>query len=319
MNHLTQECTPAIDVGALFCPSPGPCVQTDRAIAHALETQGGFVACGAWPGIDRQASRLCTFFRMANDSKESCAVSRFRPENRNIYRGYYPMTENESWSRREFFDVGPEPPMTSPDVPGAESFREPNIWPGDEPWPGWRNATLAMLNDLRDVGMTLLAAVSRGLGLDEDAMVSQARGRNGTLRLLHGDVSGAAEGPHVITNCHVDTGILSIIWQDSIGGLQMQGSDGSWRDVPVVADGLSVHCGDLMEVPSNRRLRATPHQVLGRQDADRCSMGIFIEPDFETVVTPPSGEPVSYARHLVNQFPDRFQQPEIEVTPGAAR
>ena len=160
-----------------------------------------------------------------------------------------------------------------------------------------------MLNDLRDVGVILLAAVSRGLGLDEDVMVSPARGRNATLRLLHGDVTGTGEGPHVITNCHVDTGVLSIIWQDSIGGLQMQGPDDRWRDVPVVADGLSVHCGDLMEVPSNRRLKATPHQVLGGQDADRCSMGIFIEPDFETVrrttirrageLRPSSRQPVS--------------------------
>ena len=317
MNRLRQECTPVIDVSPLFGPSPPTHDErTDRAIAHALETCGSFVASGAWPGIDRQASRLCAFFRMANPSKETCATSRFRPENRNIYRGYYPVTENDSWSRRESFDVGPEPPMTSPDVPGAESFREPNIWPGDEPWRGWREATLAMLDDLRDAGMILLAAVSRGLGLDEDVMVSPARGRNATLRLLHGDVTGSGEGRHVITNCHVDTGVLSIIWQDSIGGLQMQGPDGRWRDVPVVADGLSVHCADLMEVPSNRRLRATPHQVLGGEGADRCSMGIFIEPDFESVIAPPSGEPVSYARHLVNQFPDRFQQPEAQDTPS---
>ncbi len=302
MNRLTPECTSVIDVAALDG-------RTDRAIAHALETHGSFVARGASPGIDHQASRICDFFRMANEAKESCAVSRFRPGNPNIYRGYYPMTQNESWARRETLDVGPEPPMTSPDVPGAESFREPNNWPEDEPWRGWREATLAMLGDLRDVGVTLLAAASRGLGLDEDVMVAPARGRNATLRLLHGNVQGTGEGPAVITDCHVDTGVLSIIWQDSIGGLQMQGPDGMWRDVPVVADGLSVHCGDLMEAPSQHCLRATPHQVLGGQEADRCSMGIFVEPDFDTLVAPPSGEPVSYARHLVNQFPDRFRQP----------
>ena len=310
MNRPTQETTPVIDVSTLFGPSSGPSDGTDRAIARALEIQGSFVARGARPGIDRDAARICAFFQMAADTKEACAVNRFRPENPNIYRGYYPVTHNESWSRRETYDVGPEPPMTSPDVPGAESFREPNIWPESEPWQGWRQATLAMLNDLRHVGVVLLAAASRGLGLDEEVMVSPARGRNATLRLLHGDIIGAVEGPAVITTCHVDTGVLSIIWQDSAGGLQMQGQDGTWRDVPVVADGLSVHCADLMEVPSNRRLRATPHQVLGGEGANRCSMGLFIEPDFETVIAPPSGEPVSYARHLVNEFPDRFEQPE---------
>ena len=305
-----QSHTSIIDVSALFGHSPRPGTGTDRAIARALEAHGSFVARGAWPGIDREAAALCAFFRMATDAKDSCAVNRFRGTNPNIYRGYYPMTQHGLWSTRELFDVGPEPPMTSPDVPGAQAFREANVWPADEPWPGWRKATVAMLSDLRAVGVILLAAVSRGLGLDEDVMVTPARGRNATLRLLHGNVTATSGHHHVITTSHVDTGVLSIIWQDSGGGLQMHGPDGVWRDVPVVTDGLSVHCGDLMAVPSNHRLRATPHQVLGGQGADRYSMGLFIEPDFETTVAPPSGKSLSYARHLVNQFPARFQKAE---------
>ena len=43
---------------------------------------------------------------------------------------------------------------------------------------------------------------------------------------------------------------------------------------------------------------------------DRCSVGFFLEPDFGTaVVAPAGGPPVSYARHLVNEFPDRFEAP----------
>ena len=51
------------------------------------------------------------------------------------------------------------------------------------------------------------------------------------------------------------------------------------------------------------------HRVLG-DGGDRCSAGLFVEPDFETqVVAPSDPAPVSYARHLVNEFPGRFEAP----------
>ena len=313
---MTHGCgtgfTEVIDVAPLFDGAGGPSDETDRAIARSLERHGNFVAAGAWPGIDREAARLFEFFTLDDDAKTSCATCRSRSGNPNIYRGFYPAQDGESWSRREIFDIGPEPPMTSPELPGAESFREPNAWPDREPCEGWRDALTAMLEGQRETALALLASLFRGLGLDEAALLAPARGRNATLRLLH--YASDAESPDhdepvVITGCHVDTGILSMIWQDSAGGLQMQGPDGTWRDTPIVADGLSVHCADLLETPSAGRLKATPHRVLGAGDTRRRSMGFFLEPDFETLVAPPSGDEVTYARHLVNEFPDRFRRP----------
>ena len=90
----------------------------------------------------------------------------------------------------------------------------------------------------------------------------------------------------------------------------MEGRDDTWREVPQAPDGLSVHCGDLLEALTGGRLRGTLHRVVGRGE-ERCSVGFFLEPDFETeVVAPAGGAPVSYARHLVNQFPDRFEAPK---------
>lgn len=189
------------------------------------------------------------------------------------------------------------------------SFVAVGAWPDAEPWDGWRDAMMAMLMSQRGIAMTFLAAVSRGLDLEEDALLVPARGRNATLRLLHSTTEGASAVDTVITDSHVDTGILSMIWQDRIGGLQMQGPDGTWRDTPVVTDGLSVHCGDLVKTPSGDRIRGTPHRVMGTDDTERCSLGFFLEPAFETRVVPPSGVAVSYARHLVNEFPDRFKRP----------
>ncbi len=301
--------TDVIDVTALFGTTRRPCEETDRAIVDALERHGSFVAAGAWPGLDRRADELFAFFALTERAKASSATCTHHPANPNIYRGYYPAADGEAWSKREIFDIGPEPPMTAPDLPGAEAFRESNAWPDTEPWVGWRDAMMIMLTSQRGIAMTFLAAVSRGLGLEEDALFVPAQGRNATLRLLHSAVEGACAEDAVITGCHVDTGILSMIWQDRIGGLQMQGPDGTWRDTPIVTDGLSVHCGDLVKTPSGGRIRGTPHRVMGTDDTERCSIGFFLEPDFETRVVPPSGVSVGYARHLVNEFPDRFKRP----------
>ncbi len=306
-GHAGED-TVTIDVAPLFDPGRGSREETDRAIVAALERHGSFVATGASPDLDRRADALFSFFAMADDVKASCATCQSRPGSPNIYRGFYPMPQGDAWTRRETFDIGPEPPMSSPGLPGAESFREANAWPGSEPWDGWRDAMESMLTGLRGVAMAILGSVSRGLGLPDALLLRPASGRNGTLRLLHSAVGRIADGDNVITTRHVDTGILSMIWHDRTG-LQMQGPDGTWRDVPTVADGLSVHCGDLLETPSGGRLKATPHRVLGTGDTERCSMGYFLEPDFETLVAPPSGDPVTYARHLVNEFPDRFRRP----------
>ena len=89
----------------------------------------------------------------------------------------------------------------------------------------------------------------------------------------------------------------------------MRGPDGRWREVPPAPDGLSVHCGDLVKALTGGRLEGTLHRAAGH-GGDRCSVGFFLEPDFGTaVVAPDGGPPVSYAQHLVNEFPGRFEAP----------
>ncbi len=313
-----------IDVAPL---SSGSAPATERAIAEALEAHGGFVATGfeGSEGFSDRVAELLAFFRMAEADKLVCGTCKHVPRNSNVYRGYYPLPKKSHWTHNEIFDIGPEPAMTSPDVPGAESFREANVWPLVEPVPGWRARMLAMLAFQRDFALRLMAAIASGLDLDEETLVGPARGRNATLRLLHyapappefvfqghdeNEPEAIGDGRRLIASSHVDTGLLSFLWQDATGGLQMEGPDGVWREVPQAPEGLSVHCGDLVKVLTGGRLQGTVHRVVGHGE-DRCSVGFFLEPDFETrVVAPTGGAPVSYARHLVNQFPQRFEAPK---------
>ena len=90
----------------------------------------------------------------------------------------------------------------------------------------------------------------------------------------------------------------------------MEGADGTWKEVYPRAGTLSVHCGTLLTHLSGHRLVGPPHRVLS-DGTSRTSLGHFLEPDFETAICAPGSlSPVSYAQHLVDQFPDRFTAPE---------
>ena len=150
------EPTRAIDVAALF---DGGDAATDRALAEALERHGGAVVAGfAGSGdLDGRMDRALAFFRMEEEAKLACAVRSYAPDRVNLYRGYYPRWENPGSAGNEIFDIGPEPPMASPDVPGAGALREANAWPDRDPVPGWRDAMLDLQRFLRDLAVTLRA------------------------------------------------------------------------------------------------------------------------------------------------------------------
>jgi isopenicillin N synthase-like dioxygenase len=167
----------------------------------------------------------------------------------------------------------------------------------------------------------MVPAALRGLGKPEGAAAHLVAGRNGVLRLLHypvipdwfeltdHDPETDAAGRHLITRDHIDTGVLSVLWQDDQGGLQMQGRDGAWREVPKLPGVLSVHCGDLLEPIAGKDLAGTHHRVMGG-GAERCSIGYFGEPDFTTIIeTPDETGRKSYGRYLTDQFPNRFLEP----------
>ena len=315
------EPTRTIDISAI-CANRAS--SADRDIAEALIEHGAFTATGFTQpaNIGERMRQLLRFFSMPEEHKLACATCKHVPHNRNNYRGFYPLPEQQKWSHNETFDIGPEPALRSPDVPGADSFREPNVWPQMEPIPKWGQLTLAMAAFERGLSLSLMAALARGLGLEENTLLAPSLGQNLTLRLLHyapapagfrftgydeSENEDIGDGRRLLARSHVDTGLLALLWQNTVG-LQMYGSDGVWREVPDVEDALSVHCGNLLEPLTGAQLQGTLHRVVGL-GTDRCAVGFWLEPDFETeIVEPGTSTRVSYAQHLVNEFPERFER-----------
>ena len=299
----------------------------DARICEVLSTHGSFVATGfeGGNGNDAAAHRVLDFFCLPEGEKTTIATCRARPENTNVYRGYYPLLDKQGFAYNETLDVGPAVPGAVPDIAGADGFREHTPWPAREPHAGWKQETQKYFATVHGLAIAVLSAIARHTGRDPETFVAACRNGNGTLRLLHyfetpddympkeknTPTDYADElGRRIRTQRHIDTGVMSILWQDDNGGLQMQGRDGTWREVPAVADGLSVHCGDLLKAMSGGLIEATPHRVAGGGQ-ERLSLGLFVEPDFDAMVLPPdSTTPVTYAGHLINEFPGRFERPK---------
>ena len=329
---ITFQTIEEIDISSLFKPTDLHSSEVDALIANALASDGAFVATGL-PGsnrLDEEMSNLMRFFDLSLEMKLRCATKSYEPANPNNYRGYYPLPETPDWAYKEGFDIGPEPALSCPDISGALSFRESNVWPNEADLPEWRSEMLDQLQQLRTLETLLMAAIARGLDLAPEPFLIASYGRNATLRLLsrptlpkkfrfavldEGDdgqkkalksQEPIEDSRRIITGRHVDENLLSVLWQSSAGGLQMEGADGTWKEVYPRAGTLSVHCGTLLAHLSGHQLVGTPHRVLS-DGTNRTSMGHFLEPDFETNISAPGSlSPVSYAQHLVDLFPGRF-------------
>ncbi len=318
MTDQKADCISIIDISSLEHGDHYQVRPVDNEIARAMTLHGSFVAVGVTEisAFDRQMKRLMQVFDLDDQTKLKSATCRFVKDNQNIYRGYYPRMTWED-ATKEMFDIGPEPPMSVPDNKAARSFSEPNTWPESTPYDGWRNEMQSTMQSLRSSGVKILASLARGLGIDVDTMLEPCIGRNATFRLIHYDLpktemhpdvglSGQSGKLNILVSEHVDIGLLSLLWQDQTGGLQMQGPDSQWRQTPVTVNGLSVHASDLLSSLTNNQVRGTPHRVLSGT-SERYSAGLFVEPEFTRVITTPAGQDMTYSAHLSGEFPGRFE------------
>ena len=84
---------------------------------------------------------------------------------------------------------------------------------------------------------------------------------------------------------HSDAGALTILWQDDVGGLQVQVGE-RWVEVTPIHGALVVNVGDMLRIWSNDRYRAAVHRVRPVTDRPRYSLPFFFNPAYEANVLP---------------------------------
>jgi isopenicillin N synthase-like dioxygenase len=160
---------------------------------------------------------------------------------------------------------------------------------GEERWPdsAFRDAVSAFYREAMGAAQRLQRLLAQALGVADDFFVTCHGGENITLRLLHYPATSVdrVAREQMGAGAHTDYGMLTLLWQDAVGGLQVQAADGTWHDVPHRPGAVVINAGDLLERWSNGRYRSTVHRVLPREPGqERFSVALFIDPDSATRV-----------------------------------
>lgn len=180
---------------------------------------------------------------------------------------------------KEFWHVGRDLPPGHP----YGSCMPDNLWP--ETPEGFSPAVRALYAAMDALGVRILRAVARSLGLAEAFFDDKVALGNSVLRLLHyPPVEG--EGPHVRAGAHEDINVITLLLGAEEVGLEILDRDGHWLAVNPPPGAVVVNIGDMLQRLTNHVLPSTTHRVVNpapdRRAASRYSMPFFLhfEPDY---------------------------------------
>lgn len=269
---------PVIDISGLSSSSPEARAQVGEALRRTCLDKGFFYCAGhGIPQglIDAAFAEVKAFF--SRPEAEKLAVDK---ANSFCNRGYerlrgQTLEAGAPPDLKEGYYIGPELSMDDPRVVERRFNRGPNQWPADQP--GFRPTMMAYFAALTDLGERLMRGMALSLGLPEDHFDSYCREPLGTLRLLHYPPQPKDAAPNEKgAGAHTDFGGLTLLLQDSVGGLQVfDAASGDWIHADPIPGTFVVNLGDMIARWTNDKYRSTLHRVVNESGRERYSIPFF--------------------------------------------
>ena len=288
-----------------------------RAMCEASTSVGFFYISGhgvPQASIDKTLHAAREFFAHSPEHKNEVAVNA-------LHRGYLGVggARMESATRsdlKESFVYGREVGPDDPEARSGDRLTGPNQWPSDVP--DFETAVYGLFEEMNRCARDVLSALAVGLELPVDFFGSYFTKPMARGSIIHYPPQPADLGEEQFgVGPHTDYGFLTLLWQDSVGGLEVLNRDGDWVMAPPIPGTFVVNVGDLLARWSNERFSSTQHRVVNRTGQERYSIPLFFDPNFDTVIDPrdanlPAGaeplhQPVLAGHHVLARFNDAFR------------
>jgi len=245
---------------------------------------------GINPKLIKSTLDVCKkFFDLSFSQKLKISPKKWNKKNSNLYRGYFPSSVNG----KEGLDIGD--PLLNKSVVKTISrnkFEFLNLQKVLD-----KKSILTIENyfhSLFGLGEILFKSMIKSFNGDTN-LVYKAFSRPKTLTTLRFNCYSNQAKPVEISKqdgkklgceTHVDSGMMTILYQDKKGGLQVQSKHNSkWHDVPYDGNSFIVNTGLALQYLTNNKFKATNHRVLFNRKK-RISIPFFFEPTYDFYLDP---------------------------------
>jgi isopenicillin N synthase-like dioxygenase len=187
------------------------------------------------------------------------------------WRGYFPVggeLTNGKPDLKEGIYFGSELNQTHPAVQAGVPMFGANLFPEI---PLFRSTVLEYLAVMTQLGHAVMAGIA--LSLSTDASYFRDRYTTDPLilfRIFNYPSQSNPQGQSWGVGEHTDYGLLTILKQDDLGGLQVKTKSG-WIDAPPIANSFVCNIGDMLDRLTGGLYRSTPHRVKNVSGRDRLS------------------------------------------------
>ena len=273
---VLASAVPSVDVGAARAalrggrPSSPAVLEAASQVERACRRTGCFYCVNHGVPVAAVLAQGENFFTSTSAEAKERISSRHSP----AFRGYVALGSELTAGvpdLREQVEFGTEEQSaagSSRPWPPYERLRGPNQWPDEESdsgaLEGFRSDVEDFMGAMELLGADLTCLLALALGLEWDAFMPLFTPRGHMQLKLCLYPTGT--GSHMGVGAHTDSGFLSLLVQDSVGGLEVlvDEDDGGqrWTEVPPVGDAVVVNLGEVVESLTGGNFVATPHRVV---------------------------------------------------------
>ena len=183
---------------------------------------------------------------------------------------------------KQVFDCGLTLVEDDPIADENLSFYAPNLWP--EKPEDFAESLQDYYLQSTDFALDLLCAIADSVG--EDGSFFRDKFTR-PMALLRGNFY--PERPAWVTDkdfgiaTHTDYGCLTLLATDGSPGLEVRKLGGGWIPVSAPPGEFVINFGDMLEIWTGGKIKATPHRVIGTS-AERISVPLFFNPNHDANV-----------------------------------
>lgn len=256
-----------------------------KEMAQACKESGFFYIKGH--GVDTamqdDLERLSwIFFNLPETKRNEIAMEK----GGRAWRGYFPLggeltSDKPDLKEGLYFgeQLSPDHPMVKAGIP----LHGPNLFPDISEF---ETVVLHYMKALSDLGHQIMQGLALSLELPTNFFESRYMHHPLTLfRIFHypSPVQEHLAQEQWGVGEHTDYGVLTILKQDRVGGLQVY-TQGKWTDAPYIENTFICNLGDMLDLMTGGYYRSTPHRVQNKSNKGRLSFPFFFDLDFNAPV-----------------------------------